>query len=220
MENWSVLFPILLTDVVNPVLFAFMVYAAGGARPVLHSASMLLGHTAAYFSAGIVLALFMESFSERLANPRSIDFVIELVLGLALLWLAFGARTDTGKRPDDATRQFTVWSAFGFGAVINFIGIPFAVPYFAAIDQILKSDLSAAQAVLMLLAYNLAYALPFVLVPLLSAVMGERARPLLARINRVLDRISGFLLPALLGLIGLALLADALTYFTTGESLF
>jgi cytochrome c biogenesis protein CcdA len=220
MEVWTVLFPILLTDVVNPVLFAFMVYAAGGNRPVLLSSSMLLGHTAAYFSAGIVLALFMETIAARLANPRAIDFVIELILGLALLWVAFGTRKATGKRPVEETPQFTVLSAFGFGAVVNFIGIPFAVPYFAAIDQILKTDFSTTQVVLMLLSYNLAYALPFTLVPVLSAVMGERAKPILGRINEVLDKISGFLLPAMLGIIGLALLADALTYFLTGSSLF
>jgi cytochrome c biogenesis protein CcdA len=220
MEVWTVLFPILLTDVVNPVLFAFMVYAAGSDRPVLLSSSMLLGHTAAYFSAGIVLALFMESIAARLANPRVIDFVIELILGLALLWVAFGTRKGTGKRPGDETQQFTVLSAFGFGAVINFIGIPFAVPYFAAIDQILKTDLSTTQTILMLLSYNLAYALPFATVPVLSAMMGERAKPILGRINEVLDKISGFLLPAMLGIIGLALLADALTYFLSGSSLF
>lgn len=220
METWTVLFPILLTDVVNPVLFAFMVYAAGGSRPVLLSSVMLLGHTLAYFAAGIVLALFMESIAVRLANPRSIDFVIELVLGLALLWVAFGARKDSGKRPDEASPKFTVLSAFGFGAMVNFIGIPFAVPYFAAIDQILKTDLTIAQSVLMLVSYNLVYALPFTLVPVLSAVMGERAKPVLGRINRFLDKVSAFLLPAMLGIIGLALLADALKYFLTGSSLF
>jgi hypothetical protein len=72
----------------------------------------------------------------------------------------------------------------------------------------------------MLVSYNLVYALPFVLVPLLSAVMGERAKPVLGRINRFLDRVSAFLLPAMLGIIGLALLADALTYYFTGSSLF
>ena len=220
MEVWTVLFPILLTDVVNPVLFAFMVYAAGARRSVLLSSSMLLGHTAAYFSLGIVLALFMGSITARLANPRMIDFVIELILGFVLLWLAFGSRKDTGKRPDEGTPDLTVLSAFGIGAVVNFIGIPFAVPYFAAIDQILKRDLSAMEAVLVLLSYNLAFALPFALVPVLSALMGERAKPILGRINEVLDKISGFLMPAMLGIIGLALLADALVYFFTGSSLF
>ena len=220
MEVWTVLFPILLTDVVNPVLFAFMVYAAASNRPVLLSSSMLLGHTTAYFSAGIILALFMNSIAAWFANPGTIDFVIELILGLALLWVAFGSRKTTGKRPQQETPQFTVLSAFGFGAVVNFIGIPFAVPYFAAIDQILKTDLSTTEAVLMLFSYNFAYALPFALVPLLSALMGEQAKPILGRINETLDRISGFLMPAMLGIIGLALLADALKYFLTGSSLF
>lgn len=220
MEIWAVLLPILLTDVVNPVLFAFMVYAAGTDRPVLMSGSMLLGHTAAYFGAGVILAVFMEKIAAYFANPHTVDFVIGLILGLVLIWLAIGSRKDTGKRPDEELPQFTVASAFGFGAVINFIGIPFAVPYFAAIDQILKADLRATQAVLVILSYNLAYALPFTIVPLLTMVMGKRARPVLAKVNGVLDRISGFLMPVLLGLIGLVLVVDAIKYFISGTPLF
>jgi len=220
MELWTVLFPILLTDVVNPVLFAFLVFAAGSSRPVLLSSSMLLGHTLAYFSAGIILAMFMESITDFFANPRSIDFIIEFILGILLLWVAFGTRKNTGKRPEEATSEFSVIGAFGFGAVVNFIGIPFAVPYFAAIDQILKTDSSTTESVLLLLSYNLVYAVPFALVPLLSAVMGEKARPVLMKINEGLDKVSGFLMPLLLGLVGLALLADAMTYFIRGSSLF
>jgi cytochrome c biogenesis protein CcdA len=220
MDTWTVLFPIFLTDVVNPVLFAFLVFAAASSRPVLVSSSMLLGHTMAYFGAGIVLAIFMQAITEFLANPRLIDFIIELILGMVLLWVAFGTRKSTGKRPEPAMPEFTVVSAFVFGAVVNFIGIPFAVPYFAAIDQIAKADLSTSQAVLMLLSYNLAYAVPFALVPVLSAVMGDGARPVLQKINDWLDKVGGVLMPLLLGLAGLALLADAITYFVTGSSLF
>jgi hypothetical protein len=35
---------LLISDVLNPVLFAFMVYAVGTPRPVLTSSVMLLGH--------------------------------------------------------------------------------------------------------------------------------------------------------------------------------
>lgn len=220
MEIWYILFPILLTDIVNPVLFAFLVFAAASKRPVLISSSMLLGHTLAYFGAGIIIALFMESITAFLANPRRIDFIIELILGIILLWVAFGTRKNTGKRPEESTSEFSLIGAFGFGAVVNFIGIPFAVPYFAAIDQILKTESSITQSVLLLLSYNLAFALPFMLVPALSAVLGDRARPVLERINRALDKVSSVLMPLLLGLVGLALLADALTYFARGSSLF
>lgn len=220
MESWNVLLPILLTDIINPVLFAFMVYAAGGKRPVLLSSAMLLGHTAAYFGAGVVLALFMEKITGYLAEPHTIDFVIGLVIGLVLIWLAFKVSKDSGKRPDEEAPQFTVVSAFMFGAVINFIGIPFAVPYFAAIDQILKADYSAAEATMVLLSYNLAYAVPFLVVPALVLVMGKNAKPVLEKINAFLDRVSGFLMPLLFGLIGLALVVDAIKYFYTGTPLF
>ena len=220
MENWGMLLPILLSDVINPVLFAFMVYAAGSSRPVLASSAMLLGHTLAYFAGGIVLALGLERISERLSNPQFIDFVIELVLGAVLLWLAVRARDDTGKRPEEDTPEFSPWAAFTFGAIVNVIGIPFAVPYFAAIDQFLKADLDTGGVLFALLAYNLAYALPFLAVPVLTAAMGENSKPLLAKVNGVMERISGFLMPLLLGLVGLALLADSIVFFIHGESLF
>lgn len=220
MELWGVLLPILLADVVNPVLFAFLVYAAGSNRPVMLSSSMLLGHTAAYFSAGIVLALSMDRITAWFAEPRDIDFVIQTALGLVLVWLALRSRRDQGKRPADDSPTLTIGSAFAFGAVVNFVGIPFAVPYFAAIDQVLKADLTAAQAVGTLLAYNLAYAAPFATVPLLTAVLGERAQPLLAKINTRMEKISAVLMPLILLLLGVALLADAVTYFAKGSPLF
>jgi cytochrome c biogenesis protein CcdA len=220
MEIWAVLLPILLTDIVNPVLFAFLVYAASMNRPILLSSSMLLGHTMAYFSAGVVLALFMEKITDYLSTPHTIDFIIQLILGAVLVWLAFQARKDPGKRPDENAPQLTVFSAFTFGAMVNFIGIPFAVPYFAAIDQVLQTDFTAMQVVAVLLGYNLIYAIPFAIVPFLSAIMGKNAQPLLARVNAGLDRASTILMPLLLGLLGLALLIDAASYFIRGTSLF
>jgi len=220
MEIWTVLIPILLTDVVNPVLFAFLVFAASTNRPVLLSSAMLLGHTAAYFGAGVLLALFMERITEYLSTPHTIDFIIEFILGAVLVWLAFQARKDPGKRQDEKSPELNVVSAFTFGAVVNFVGIPFAVPYFAAIDQVLKADLTAIQAVYVLLGYNLIYAMPFAIVPVLSAIMGKEAQPLLARVNAGLDRASSVLMPLLLGLLGFALLLDAGSYFIRGASLF
>jgi threonine/homoserine/homoserine lactone efflux protein len=220
MENWELLLPILLSDALNPVLFTFMVYAAGSRRPVISSGAMLLGHTTAYFVGGIVLAIGLERISERLANPKSIDFTIEFIIAILLLWLVLRTRKYKGKRPDEQTPDFTPWSAFAYGAVVNIIGIPFALPYFAAIGQFLKSDLSTGGMLLALLLYNLAYALPFLMIPLLTAVMGEHSKPILARINNFMERISEYLMPILLGTVGLALLADSIWYFMRGESLF
>ena len=51
--------------------------------------------------------------------------------------------------------------------------------------------------------YNLAYALPFAIVPVLVLVMGDRAKPLLRRINEVLVRGADMLMPWLMLLLGL-----------------
>jgi cytochrome c biogenesis protein CcdA len=218
-EIWPGLVPLLLTDIVNPVLFAFMVYAAGSDRPIANSSALLLGHTVAYFTVGILLAAGLEPIIERLENPQRIDYYIELAIGFILLWVASRSRSDTGKRPDDSTPKLSIAGSFGYGAVVNFIGIPFALPYFAVLGQILKADFSISQTVSVLAAYNLAYALPFCAVPILRAVLGERAQPLLERVNLFLDKVSGVLVPILLILIALMLIVDALYYFTTGGQL-
>lgn len=220
MDNWAVLIPILLSDVLNPVLFTFMIYAAGSKRPVATSSAMLLGHTAAYMTSGVILAYSIELLSTRLANPQTIDFVIELIIACGLLWLVFKTRKDEGKRPDEQTPEFTVFKAFTFGAAVNLIGIPFALPYFAAIDQMLKSDLNTSGVVLGLVIYNLAYALPFLMIPLLTAIMGDKSKPILARVNGVMEKAGAVIMPLLLLAIGLALLLDSLWYFIRGESFF
>lgn len=219
LQVWTILLPILAVDAVNPVLFAFMVYAAGGSRPVLTSGAMLAGHTLAYLTAGIVIGLGLERILEYLAEPRAVDFVISGLLGCALLWLAMRTRKDKGDRPQESQPALTPGKAFATGAVINFIGIPFALPYFAAVDQLLKTDLGALEIVLSLVAYNLLYALPFLLVPVTVLIMGGRSKSILARINGWLERIGNVLMPLMIGALGLALIADAASYFIRGQGL-
>lgn len=218
-EIWLSLAPILLADVVNPVLFAFMVFAVSTQRPVINSTAILLGHTLAYFSAGIVIALGLERITVRLANPHHIDFIISLVVGILLLWVAFLSSKKKDKQQNKENTDLTPLKALGLGAVVNFVGIPFALPYFAALDQILKADFTVAEALIVLASYNLFYALLFLIVPALVITIGERSKPVLQRINEVLDRFSRFLMPILLFLVGAFLISDAITYFVTGKGL-
>ena len=64
-ELLAVVGPILLVDVLNPVLLAALIFAAGSARPVLNSGAMLLGHTLAYLGVGLVVFHAMDA----LAHP-------------------------------------------------------------------------------------------------------------------------------------------------------
>jgi len=220
-ELWTVLVPILLGDVLNPVLFAFLIYATGSTRPILNSSLMLAGHTAAYFAAGIVIALGLERIMETLQDPGSLVFGLELLIGVALVAVAVMSLTDKG-RPDaeEKSDPLTPAKSFGLGIIINLIGIPFAVPYFAALDQILKADLDTTGAVTQLAIYNVAYALPFAAIIFTRAIMGKSARPMLNRVNGWVEKASGFIMTPLLFLLGIALIIDAVYYFATGRILY
>jgi len=218
-ELLAALFPILLVDMLNPVLFAILVFAAGSKRPVANSSAILIGHTLAYFVAGIAISLGIEQVTDRLANPHRIDFVLSGIVGIGLLWMVVRTKKEGAPTASEPEWQLTPAKCLGFGAIVNFVGVPFALPYFAVVDQILKADLSVAESLTTLAIYNLGYAIPFVVVPATVAISGESARPLLDKINGVLARASDVVMPWMFGLLGLALLADSIAYFYRGEGL-
>ena len=211
--------PILLVDVLNPVLFAVLVFAAGSARPVANSTAVLAGHTLAYLLAGVGISFGLEQLADRLANPRQIDFVVSTLIGIALLWMVFPTKKNGAPTASAPAWEPSPLKCMGFGAIVNFVGIPFALPYFAVIDQILKADLTSTESLTVLVIYNVAYALPFLFVPILVAVSGQNAKPMLETINGYLTRAADFAMPWLFGLLGLALIADGIAFFWRGEGL-
>jgi len=223
IDIWAALIPFLMVDLVSPTLFTFLVYAASTKHPVANSGAVLLGHTLAYFSVGLIVGLGFDRvlalIADRIANPYFIDYIIGLLIGMLLLWVAFRAPQKAEQRQVDKGDTLTPVTALGLGAIINFFGIPFALPYFAAVDQILKANLSAMDSVMVLVVYNILYALPFMTIPILAAAMGKRSQSLLQKINEFVGRISRYLLPVLLALAGIALISDAIRFFVTGKGL-
>jgi cytochrome c biogenesis protein CcdA len=213
------LVPLLIVDVLNPVLFALLVLAVSSAKPIANSVAFLSGHTLAYFISGVVIALGLEQITDRLSHPLPVDFIIELCLGLLCLWAAVASRDGKASEEKNPERPLTPAYCFGYGAIINFIGVPFALPYFAATDQILKANVSVEASVLALAIYNIAYALPFLLVPIAVAVVGERCKPILEKISNLLVSLVDKVMPIMLLTIGAALSADAITYLVSGEPL-
>lgn len=213
------LIPLLVVDVLNPVLFALLVVAVGTGRPFANSTALIAGHTAAYFFSGVVIALGLTQITARLSNPLPVDFVIELLLGLLLLWAALASRGGKASENKTPEAELTPAFCFGYGAIVNFIGVPFALPYFAAVDQILKADLSVESSLAALTAYNVAYAVPFLAVPVLVAIAGESSKPVLDKINNFLIGLVDRFMPVILFLLGFALAADALAFLISGEAL-
>lgn len=218
-ELLVILIPLLMIDVLNPLLLALLVFSAGTDRPIANSTALIAGHSVAYFAVGFVASYGVEAISYRLANPTSLDFAISAVLGL---WCVIWALKPSKKLndPEMPQWQLTPLRCFGFGAVVNFIGAPFAIPYFAAVDQILKADLPLSQSLQTLGIYNLSYALPFAIVPISVVLMGERSKPLLQKLNALIIKLTDKAMPWLILLLGVWLIIEAIYYFATGKTFF
>ena len=223
-ELLAILAPILVIDVMNPVLLGILVFAAGTSKPLANSASLLAGHTVAYFVAGVGVSFGVERISafitDMMKNPSTIDFVLSAIIGVwALSWAIKALRQPPAeqKMPE---WNLTPLKCFGFGMVVNFIGVPFALPYFAAVDQILKADLTMNGSLTALAIYNIGYALPFAVVPGSILVMGDRSKPFLERLNVWMVTAGTKAMPWLIGLLGAFMLFDAIYYFATGKLLY
>ena len=219
-DVWPTLIPILFVDVISPILVAAMVYAAGTERPIVNTSAVLAGHTITYVLIGFVLSFGVETISHRIENPNSVDFSLGLVVGVALLYGAIRLRKPAEKNTPPIEQALAPVSSLKLGSTISLLGVPFALPYLAALSQILQANLSTSQSVLLLFGYNLLYAAPFLLIPAAVVVLGARSKPVLARFTEIVDKTSAKLMPILLALVGLALMADAISYFMSGNGLF
>jgi cytochrome c biogenesis protein CcdA len=215
--------PILITDIINPVLLAAVIFSMGSKRPFLNSWAILFGWLIVYFASGILLAMGLESIMVFLQNPRPIDFYIQLVVAGLLVW--FGVKLVQKKNPRNKTPDYGdvselgLGSSFLIGATINVIGMPFAIPYFAVLDQIVKSDLTWIPALLVLLVYNLLYIFPFSLLMLIRILYREQSDAIFNKINEKMERIGNVLMPLIIFVIAAILIADSILYFATGNPL-
>jgi cytochrome c biogenesis protein CcdA len=203
------------TDALNPVLLAAVIYALGSRHPYASAVALLTGYAVSYFAAGIALALGFEAIFDYLRTPRPIDFLISSALGVVLLAFAWRTRR-SGSSPRRRELRRPPMLGLGrsvlLGVQVNLLGLSFALPYFAAIDQILKADLDTAGALAVLALYNALYVAPFGVLVALRALLGERGDRLLARTNESVDRASAVVMPLLLGGLGALLVADGASY--------
>lgn len=88
--------------------------------------------------------------------------------------------------------------------------MPGAVPLVAAIDQILRADLSDAAAVWALSYYNLVFVLPLLALVFIRVALGDRSDRIFEAVNRFLSVWEARVVIFVLMLLGMALLADGI----------
>ena len=219
-ELLIILIPMFLIDLFDPGLLALVVFAAATDKPVANPLALLAGHLVAYFVAGILLAQGVDQLVEAVlyefTHPTNVDFTIGAIIGVACVVWALKPNKTRSDGPTMPAWELTPVRCFAIGAITRSVGIPLALPSFAAISQILKANLTLTESLTVLGIYNVAYVLPFAVVPVMIAMMGDRAKPVLERFS---DRIVGFgmrAVPWFVFLLGAWLIFDAAYYWVVG----
>jgi len=211
-----VLFPILLADAINPVLLAGVLYGLGSHRPMINSWMIILSFFVSYFLSGVAIALVFEEIVEIFHLPHGFDYAIEFVVALLLIAIGWSQLRSGDTHPEERLKHessMSLWDAGMLGLQVNFVGLPFAIPYLAAIDQILKAQISAAASVVVLLVYNILYVSPFVAMIAIKWCFGEQSKPILEGFNRWMHTLSVKYLPWIFFVLALLLLEDCISFF-------
>ena len=224
-ELLFVLAPIALVDSTSmlplgiPVMVA-MLGARGGERSCT---AFLAGIFSVYLPFGIVLAVGLDAVLERIQDdvqrwastpPGALSLGIQLVIGLALLafgWKLAAARVKRKERAPE--KPLPPAAAFSLGAGLMLVGMPGAVPYFAAVDQVLRADVSVTGAVLAMLFYNAVFLLPLAAVPVLRILLRERSQPIFDAVDRFLEVWGQRVVTVILLVLGGVLVADAVGWY-------
>jgi cytochrome c biogenesis protein CcdA len=186
-------------------------YLAAGPNGVKTVAGFLAGFAAANMALGVVLALGPgEAIKRHVPHAgEHTKQVIELSIGAVLLVVAaalWWQRSRVSHQVAAGTKHLDR-NALLLGAGIAVVEIPTALPYFAAIAVIVGSSHGAVTQVLLLAIFNLCFLLPVIALLGLRMLAGERSRAWLFRLRGRVDAWLATLAPALVAIVGAALVA-------------
>ncbi len=217
-----VLTPIGLFDGLSPVTFGFLFAVQSGTRPLRNAALFTFGRFVSYFAAGIVIlfglqAIFIEinEYAVRFwPKPDTPDMIFQILIGAVLGFL--GVRMLTGpNKPAQPEISGTLGPrrAITLGAISTVVALPFSIMYFAAIDQILKADLSTVPNVIALLFFNVVFVLPLIAFLAMTSWFGERGMATLSAVRQKVERWSPVAFGTLFAGGGVFLVVDGISWF-------
>ena len=200
-----------------PVSIVTLAMLLGGPSPVVRSTALLLGVFTTYLVSGLLVLLGLQKIFDQISaytlrvweNPKTEELVFQIAIGFVLCALASRIATGRKRRSEKSVKSgMTTGQAAVSGAVIVVTGLPGALPYFAAIDLILRSDVSLWQQTLALGYYNIVFISPLVAVMALVLLAGDRGKVFLDKIMRFIDAWGKTIVVALLLTLGIVLIAD------------
>jgi hypothetical protein len=194
----------------------------GARKPILTASALIAGMFVPNFAFGLLIAIGLDISFDLLAvrardawhDPEPLVVGLQLIIGAVMVVFAYRLSRSAQRQPSDASSTLvTPVGAFSVSAGLTLVGLPSAVLYFAAIDQVLRADLTASGIVKALLFFNVICLLPLMLIVLSRGLLGTRSDPLFGAVARFIERWGRRLMfVGLLGL-GVGLTLDAIGWF-------
>lgn len=206
-------FGLALVDTLNPSAVAITLYLllSGGSF-----VPRVISYAAGIFSANLALgaALMLGLGSVRGYFDGPVAYGAQAAVGAALLGYAVLApgKPREGKK-ERTPRSPGLGAVFVLGMTITVVEFSTALPYLGAVAILTNANLTAAQWLPVLVAYNLVFVSPPLLLLGAYRTFGARLRPTFERWKERLQGAGRETLLWVFGIAGFLLLADSLRYF-------
>ena len=224
VELLVILTPIGLLDSMSmiPVCIVILVVLLAGPSPLLRSSALIAGVFVTYAASGVLILLGLQSVFDEISeyalrlwkNPETEELIFQVLIGAVLC--AFGARIAMARKrrkEKPVASDMTIVQALLAGAGLTIVGLPGAVPYFAAIDLILRTDVSQLQRMLAFAYYNFVFVIPLAAIVALRLLLGERSTGILEAVKRFFESWGQRLIVVLLLMLGVVLAIDGIGWF-------
>jgi len=220
---------IALIDSLNPTALVIQGLILSRPKPLAMSSAFIIGVFSTYLAFGIMLIsggrfLFSSEFWDKYSTPPV--FATETIIGVVILLFGIRALINRDRiqesdhdRARAKVERGSMAACFLLAVVTVSAEIPTALPYFAALDIILKKNVEPLTSLFLLVLYNLVFILPqFLLVggyiiarPWITGFM-EKNEGRFANTVKIAGQW-------LIFLVGLLLIVDSTLYFITGTPL-
>ena len=224
VELLVILTPIGLLDSISmiPICIVIMVVLLAEPKPLVRPSALIVGIFVTYVASGLLILLGLQIVFDEISaytlrlwkNPEAEELILQVLIGAVLC--AFGVRIATARKrrtEKPAASDMTGIQALLAGAGLTIVGLPGAVPYFAAIDLILRTDVTLLQQMLALGYYNYVFVTPLVAIVALRLILGERSTGTLDAVKKFFDTWGQRLIVALLLILGVVLVLDGIGWF-------
>jgi cytochrome c biogenesis protein CcdA len=155
---------IALLDSLNPSLFIAQLVLLATARPTTRVITYIAGVLVVMLVGGVVILMGARQFVTDAIGSISptTGSSLLLVVGIIMLFVGWRMKWDApaNATPGKQPHSLNPLATFGFGMVVMINEITTALPYFVALERIAAARLDLATTAVLLILYNIVFALP------------------------------------------------------------